>query len=187
MEHASLAHKLLIATPAMADPRFHHAVIYVCVHDEEHAMGLIINQPLADLRLDEFLPALGLPSDQAHADYAVMSGGPVDVERGFVLHSDDLYIRDATLPTGPGLAITATKEALLALASHERPRHAAFFLGYAGWGNGQLEQELADNGWLIADADINLIFDTGYADKWQRVLRHMGVDPDRLSLTAGHA
>jgi putative transcriptional regulator len=183
----SLAHHLLIAMPTLGDTRFHHAVIYMCLHDADHSMGLVINHPLADLRLDEFLPAIGVNADAGHADYMVMSGGPVDPERGFVLHSDDLYIPDSTVHTGPGLCLTATREALSALSAENKPRKAAFFLGYAGWSAGQLEAEITANAWLVADAREDLIFPTHHGQAWERALASLGVHPDKLCGLTGRA
>ena len=183
----TLEHHLLIATPALEDPRFYRTVIYVCAHTAEHAMGLVINTPLADLRLDDLLPAVGLDAGHGHTDFAVMSGGPVDCERGFVLHTDDMMLADASVQMGPGVALTATREALLVLASDDRPALAAFFLGYAGWGAGQLDAELSKNAWLVAPASMELLFGPDHDSKWHRALRSIGVDPDRLSRAAGRA
>ncbi len=183
----SLAHHLLIAMPTLGDARFHHAVIYICLHDADHSMGLVVNAPLADLRLDEFLPAIGVDAGAGHADYMVMSGGPVDAERGFVLHTDDLYIPEATVRTGPGLSLTATREALSALTSPDKPRKAAFFLGYTGWSAGQLEAEIAANAWLIADAREDLVFPKDWGQAWSQALNSLGVQHNKLTGLTGRA
>ena len=186
-EFSSLAGRLLIAMPGIGDPRFEHAVILLCVHEPGHAMGLRLDQPAPGVALAHVLDKLDLPGAES-ADGIVLQGGPVDRERGFVLHTDDWGVADTTLKFGDGLAITATREALVAMADPDaRPDRAVLVLGYAGWGDGQLEDEIGENVWLTADADSALIFDDAHETKWSRALARIGVDAARLSGQSGRA
>lgn len=185
-EFSSLAGRLLIAMPGIGDPRFEHAVILLCVHEPGHAMGLRLDRPAKGVALSHVLDKLDLPTT-SEADGIVLQGGPVDKERGFVLHTDD-WVADSTLMFGDGLAITATREALVAMGDPEaRPGQAVLILGYAGWGDGQLEDELGENVWLTAEADTSLIFDDAHDTKWSRALASLGVDAARLSGQSGRA
>lgn len=179
--------RLLVAMPGIEDPRFERAVLYLCAHDEEQAMGLAVNRPVEGLTVFELLARLGVKSRiQAPSDL-VLLGGPLERERGFVLHTDDFTSPDSTLPVADGLGLTATRDVLDAMASANRPRRAILALGYAGWGPGQLEQELRDNVWLICDADEDLLFDEDHEHKWTRALAKLGITADHLSATAGRA
>lgn len=185
---SSLTGRLLVAMPGINDPRFEHAVILVCAHDDEHAMGFRIDQPAPGVNLAEVLKKLDTPaSDTAHSQ-AVLIGGPVERERGFVIHTDDWTSEDASLAFGEGLALTGTREALAAMTdAADGPRQAVLLLGYAGWGEGQLEEELGENVWLTADADPELIFDADYSTKWSRALAGLGIDAAFLSGQSGRA
>lgn len=184
----SLAGRLLVAMPGIGDPRFEHAVILICAHEDDHAMGLRLDRPAGGVDLKAVLSRLDIASPEAASGRAVMVGGPVERERGFVLHTDDWFSPDATLPFGEGLAMTGTREALTAMTDPlEGPRRSILLLGYAGWGEGQLEDELAENVWLTADADLDLIFDTDHETKWNRALAGIGVDAGRLSAQGGRA
>lgn len=183
----SLAGKLLVAMPGMGDPRFAHSVIMMCSHDAEHAMGIVINKPKDEVTLQEVLSHLGLEAAHDMADMLVMDGGPVRQERGYVLHSDDYAAREGTHAVGPGLALTATREVLEAVAKETPPKQFVLALGCSGWGAGQLETELKENAWLIVDADDAIIFGAPYDDKWDRAIRSLGFDPAQLSETAGRA
>jgi putative transcriptional regulator len=179
--------RLLVAMPGIEDPRFERTVLYLCAHDEDQAMGLAVNRPVDGLTVFELLTRLGVKSQiQAPGDL-VLLGGPLERERGFVLHTDDFTSPDSTLPVADGLGLTATRDVLDAMASANRPRKAMLALGYAGWGPGQLEQELRDNVWLICDADEGLLFDEDHAHKWTRALAKLGVTADHLSAAAGRA
>lgn len=182
-----LSGQLLIAMPGIGDPRFERALILVCAHDAGHAMGLAVNRPVEGLTLPDLLQRLDIASDiRAPADL-VLVGGPVERERGFVLHTDD-YEAEATLGVAPGLSLTATRDALTALAeAGAHPRRAILALGYAGWGAGQLEDEIKQNVWLTCDADEALVFGADHERKWNRALAKLGVDPERLSGAAGRA
>jgi len=186
----SLTGRLLVAMPGIGDPRFEHAVILVCAHRPDHAMGLRLDRPAPGVDLKKVLAKLETPLPQANAvgDRAVLVGGPVERERGFVLHTDDWLAPDASLAFAAGLAMTGTREALVAMVDPVAgPRRSVLLLGYAGWGEGQLEDELGENVWLTAEADPDLIFDTNYEAKWGRVLAGLGVDPARLSGQSGRA
>lgn len=183
-----LAGQMLVAMPGIEDPRFERAVLYVCAHDAEQAMGLAVNRPVEGLTLFELLNNLGVAPEIETGGDLVMLGGPVERERGFVLHTDDYVSPDSTVPVADGLALTVTRDALDALGSKvRRPRHAILALGYSGWGPGQLEQELRDNIWLICDADEGLLFDEDHEHKWTRALAKLGITADHLSATAGRA
>lgn len=182
----SLAGKLLIALPAIEDARFKQAVILVCTHNEDHAMGIVLNKAAEDLRLPELLDQLGVDGEET-SDNHVLIGGPVGKDRGFVLHSEDYDSDGATLPIFEGVCLTATKDVLHAMASDSPPEHFILALGYAGWAGGQLEQELVENVWLVGEPDLALVFDPSLETKWSRALARIGVSPDRLQASGGRA
>ncbi len=183
----NLSGRLLIAMPGIGDPRFERAVILMVSHSAEEAMGIAVNRPVDGLSLSTLLEKLGVRS-QSSLDQAVLIGGPVEQERGFVLHTDDYATADATTPVSDGLAMTATREVLDAMGdAARRPRQSVLALGCAGWGSGQLEQELRDNVWLIVEPDEAIVFDDDHETKWSRALGKLGVAPDRLSSLAGSA
>ena len=185
---SSLTGRLLVAMPGIGDPRFEHAVILICAHGPDHAMGLRIDRPAPGVDLKTVLDKLDAPAPEDSVGRVVLMGGPVERERGFVLHTDDWSTGDDTLPFGDGLAMTGTREALAAMTDAVAgPRRSALLLGYAGGGEGQLEDELAENVWLTADADLDLIFDGDHESKWTRALARMGVDAGRLSSQGGRA
>ena len=186
--------QLLIAMPVMGDPRFERSVIYVCAHSSEGAMGIIVNRPAGSIDFPELLVQLDIikEADQIKLpekaeSMKVLKGGPVETGRGFVLHSSDFFIKDATLRIDEGVCLTATVDILKAIARGAGPKHAILALGYAGWAPGQLETEIQDNGWLHCDADPELIFGGDVEEKYQRALRKIGIDPGMLSNEAGHA
>lgn len=184
----SLTGRLLVAMPGIGDPRFEHAVILICAHAPDHAMGLRLDRPAPGVDLKRVLTKLKTDAPETAADRQVLVGGPVERERGFVLHTDDWSIDESTLPFGDGLAMTGTREALIAMVDPAAgPSRSVLLLGYAGWGEGQLEEELGENVWLTADADTGLIFDTDYDVKWSRALATLGIDPANLSGQAGRA
>jgi len=182
-----LTGRLLVAMPGIDDPRFERAVLYLCAHNEEHAMGLAVNRPVEGLTVPDLLVRLGVQSNIHLPDDLVMMGGPVERERGFVLHTDDYVCEGSSLPVGEGVALTATKEVLQALASDTRPRRSLLALGYAGWGPGQLEREVRDNVWLVCEPDETLIFGADHEHKWSRALERIGVSAAWLSGAAGRA
>ena len=181
-----LAGQLLIAMPGMRDERFAKTVIYMCAHNEEGAMGLVLNQRLESLTFSELISQLEIDEDQAPEGVPVHFGGPVEAGRGFVLHTTD-YQQDATLEVENGVAVTATVDILKAIAQGNGPRKSLLALGYAGWGPGQLDMEIRANGWLQAPGDSELIFDTDLDTKWERAIQGLGIDPRMLSDDVGHA
>lgn len=184
----SLAGRMLIAMPGIGDSRFERAVIFMVAHSSDEAMGIAVNRPLEGLELPELLERLGVKSQIRIPQQAVLVGGPVERERGFVLHTDDYSAQESTRAVGEGLALTATREVLDAMGDAiRRPRHSILALGFADWSGGQLEQELRDNIWLICDADEALIFDDDHETKWARALAKLGVAAGRLSSVAGRA
>lgn len=187
MDGAFLNGQMLIAMPGIGDPRFERSLILVCAHDAEHAMGLAVNQPVEGLTLGELLERLEIEAGAGVASEPVLIGGPVELERGLVLHTGD-YHAEHTLDVEGGMAVSGTREALLALAAGgDRPRRAFLALGYAGWGAGQLEREIRENVWLTVEADEDLVFDADHATKWTRALAKLRIDPKFLSAEGGRA
>ncbi len=185
---AFLAGRLLIATPGIGDPRFERALILMCTHGPDEAMGVAVNRPLEGLSLAELLERLGAAPKMRLEDQPVLVGGPVERERGFVVHTADYDSADSTLPVGDGLALTTTREVLEVLGDPVvRPRRALLALGYAAWSAGQLEQELKDNVWLTCEADEALVFDDDHGTKWARALGKIGGAAAQLSSLSGRA
>ena len=181
-----LTGQLLIAMPAMDDPRFSGSVIYLCAHTEEGAMGLVINRPLARPSFEELLRQLEIVPVPPARHIRLWAGGPVDNGRGFVLHTSD-WTGEGSLRVNDRLALTASLDVLKAIAEGGGPREGLLALGYAGWGPGQLETELAQNAWLTVPAPEDLVFDAGHDTKWRRALAALRIDPLALSAAAGHA
>jgi len=186
--------QLLIAMPVMEDERFARSVIYVCAHSADGAMGIIVNRPAGSIDFPQLLRQLDIVDDAAPIELSddgetvkILRGGPVETSRGFVLHSSDYSIKDATLPIDDGICLTATLDILKAIAQGTGPRQAILALGYAGWAPGQLESEIQHNGWLHCPADPDLIFGRDMDDKYQRALKKIGIDLAMLSNSAGHA
>ena len=182
-----LTGRILIAMPGIGDPRFERSVLLMCDHDADHAMGIVLNRPLEGLSMPGLLERMGLEA-KGVPDAPVLFGGPVERERGYVLHSDDYESAGSTVAVADGVALTDTREVLDALGDAERrPRRALLALGYAGWGPGQLESELRQGVWLACDADEELLFGVDHAAKWACALAKIGVAPERLSPQAGRA
>lgn len=179
--------KLLIAMPGMGDPRFEKSVIFMCAHSTDGAMGIMINRAVEGLKFRELMERLELPVVPEVPDMPVLFGGPVETGRGFVLHSGDYESSDSTLPVSEDVSLTATVEILRAMGEGKGPRKAIFALGYAGWGPGQIEDEIRANGWLHCDSDTVLLFETALATKWSQALRKLGIDASGLSAHAGQA
>lgn len=186
--------QLLVAMPTMQDERFARAVIYICAHSSEGAMGIVINQPAQNIRFPDLLvqldviPSSGLIELPNQADAVrVLKGGPVETGRGFVLHTADFFIENSTLPIEEGICLTATLDILKAIARGKGPASAVLALGYAGWAPGQLENEIQANGWLNCDADSELLFGPNTEDKYNQAMRKIGIDPGKLASVAGHA
>jgi putative transcriptional regulator len=186
--------QMLIAMPAMRDERFCRSVIYVCAHSSEGAMGIVVNQPAANINFSDLLvqleviPAADLIQLPPRAGLVkVLKGGPVETGRGFVLHSADFFIENSTLPIDDGICLTPTLDILKAIARGKGPQSAVLALGYAGWAAGQLENEMQENGWLHCPADAELIFGSDIEGKYGKALRKIGIDPGMLSSESGHA
>ncbi|MBL8588378.1 MAG: YqgE/AlgH family protein [Methylobacteriaceae bacterium] len=186
--------QLLVAMPSMQDPRFQRSVIFLCAHSADGAMGIVVNQAARKVRFPELLvqlevigeaDAIRLPPRVGEVQ--VLRGGPVETGRGFVLHSNDYFIDNSTLPIDGDINLTATVDILRAIAKGEGPAQAVLALGYAGWSPGQLESEIQANGWLHCPADPSFIFDQELGSKYERALRKIGVEPAMLSSTAGRA
>ena len=186
-ETVTFAGKLLIAMPDMGDERFAHSVIYMCAHDAEGGMGLIVNKPQHEIGFSHLLSQLDIETGPNVRDIRVHFGGPVDLGRGFVLHSSDYKVESGTLQVDDHVGMTATMEVLEDLAQGKGPDMSMLALGYAGWGPGQLEREIASNGWLVCDARDDIIFGRANEHKWTGALKTMGIDPLLLSATAGRA
>jgi putative transcriptional regulator len=186
--------QMLIAMPTMNDERFSRSLIYICAHSSEGAMGIIVNQPVTNVNFSDLLVKLEVipASDRiqlppATGAISVLKGGPVETERGFVLHSADFFMENSTLPIDEGVCLTWTLDILKAMARGNGPNSAILALGYAGWGAGQLESEIQSNGWLHCDADSELIFGSDTGLKYDKALRKIGIDIGMLSSEAGHA
>lgn len=181
-----LTGQFLVAMPSMTDPRFQRTVIYLCVHNAEGAMGLVVNRLVESLTFDELLEQLSIPPTFGGDGIRVHFGGPVESGRGFVLHSTE-YVREGTVLMDNGIGLTATVDILRDIADGSGPRDSLLALGYAGWGPGQLDGEIQENSWLTVPADPDLLFDTALDRKWDRAVGMLGFDPTLLSMEAGHA
>jgi putative transcriptional regulator len=181
-----LTGQLLIAMPAMADPRFAQSVIYLCAHTPEGAMGLVLNRPLKRPTFEDLLRQLDVAPAPPARRIRLCSGGPVDDARGFVLHTAD-WTGEGSLRVDDGLALTASLDVLKAIAEGGGPREGILALGYAGWGAGQLDAEIQQNAWLSVSADETIVFDDDHDTKWRRAFAKLKIDPLLLSGAAGHA
>ena len=184
---SNLCGKLLIAMPDMGDPRFAGSVVYMCAHSEEGAMGLIVNKPQPEIRFAALLEQLEIPKSGEVRDIRVHFGGPVENSRGFVLHSEDYRSEAGTMEVEDGVCMTATLDVLEDIAKGKGPESSMLALGYSGWGPGQLENEIGQNGWLTCDARPEIIFGRANEHKWSAALKILGIDPVLLSSTAGRA
>ncbi|HMK88815.1 MAG TPA: YqgE/AlgH family protein [Methylocystis sp.] len=185
--------KILVAMPDMADERFARSVIYLCAHSAEGAMGIILNKPARVSNFPDLLEQLkildpkdGITLSSAARDIQILSGGPVQTDRGFVLHSADFFIANSTLPIDEDVSLTTTIDILRAIATGKGPDRALLALGYAGWDAGQLENEIQLNGWLHCPADKAILFDRDFDTKYERALRSIGVDLANFVTVAGH-
>jgi putative transcriptional regulator len=191
---ATLVGRFLVAAPSMPDKNFQKSVVFICKHDEDGALGIIVNNKVEDLPLGQVYKQLGIEVSPAAAERAVLFGGPVDTARGLVLHSAD-YKREETLLIEGGMALTASLEILKDMAGGRGPKEAWLALGHSGWQPGQLDFEMQDNAWLVVDGDAALVFDTDFAAKWQRALDRLGskgglggrFDPASFSHQSGRA
>ncbi len=186
IETGYLVGQLIIAMPKMSDPRFSKTVIYMCAHNSEGAMGLIINKLVDELTFSDLLKQLEIEPGSPKTPLGVFLGGPVEQARGFVLHSAE-YIQDTTLRVSNTVGSTATIDVLRDIAQGYGPKYKILTLGYTGWGPGQLDSEIMENGWLHVEADDALVFGDKLTDKWEMAIKKIGIDPQMLSDESGHA
>ena len=182
-----LVGKLLIAMPGMADPRFERSVILMCVHSAEGAMGLIVNKPVEGLAFAELLRRYELAGGEDVPEIPIVFGGPVEMGRGFILHSADYTGEPATLAVTSEISLTASIDILRAISERRGPKQSLLALGYAGWGEGQIESEILANGWIHCDADASLVFGADYNAMWQKAIAKLGVDISGLTANSGRA
>ena len=183
----NLTNQFLIAMPGLADPNFHQAVAYICAHSKEGAMGIIINRPMDSLVLGDVLSQLEFEAATDHiSDLQVFHGGPVQRDRGFVLHRPNQKW-DSTIRISDKIGVTTSRDILKAIAAGKGPKESLVALGYAGWAEGQLEDELSENTWLCTPADWKVIFRTPSERRWESATRLLGIDPKRLYPVSGHA
>lgn len=184
---ASLTGHFLIAMPGLADPNFARGITFICQHNEEGAMGLVVNR-LSDYRLGDVLKQMNMPCERDEvAATPVLLGGPVQPERGFVLHAADERTWDSSYQVNDALTVTTSRDILAAMADGNGPARVLVTLGYAGWGAGQLEQELRENAWLTVEADDHVLFDTALDERWQAAVTLMGINPANLTSYSGRA
>jgi putative transcriptional regulator len=184
---AYLNNQLLVAMPTLADPNFSHSVTLVCEHNERGALGLVINRPL-EMRMSEVLEQLSLEtSDAGLRDMPVLAGGPVQRDRGFVLHRPGPQGWESTMRVSDTLHVTTSRDVLAAMAKGEGPRQAVIALGYAGWEAGQLDEELLQNAWLTVPCDESLVFELPFEQRWHAAARLLGIELSRISTQAGRA
>ena len=181
----SLRDHFLIAMPTLADSYFSHTVTYICDHNEHGAMGVVINQG-TDIEMHEVLDQLNIDSTGLIAPPPVLAGGPVNQNQGLILHRNE-GLWDSSLNVTKSVAITASKDIIMAIAENKAPPGSQLILGYAGWSPGQLENEIAENSWLTVQADESIIFDIPVEERWTATAKHLGIDLDLISSTAGHA
>lgn len=181
-----LAGQILIAMPAMEDPRFARSVVYVCAHSADGAMGIVVNKLFGGITFPQLLEQLDIPPTPACDEIRVHFGGPVESGRGFVLHSAD-YQQENTMIVEGDVALTATVDVLRAMAEGNGPRDSLLALGYAGWGSGQLDSEIRENAWLTVPADPALLFGRDLEHKYEQAIHKLGFDVGLLSADAGHA
>jgi len=183
----SLAGHFLIAMPAMGDPNFARGITFICQHDGDGAMGLVVNR-LSEYKLGDVLQQMHMPCERVEvASTPVLMGGPVQPERGFVLHAPSEREWDSSYHVNDALAVTTSRDILAAMADGGGPPRVLVTLGYAGWGAGQLEQELRDNAWLTVRADDRILFETPLDDRWNAAIALVGINPANLTSYSGRA
>jgi putative transcriptional regulator len=185
-DQESLTNHLLIAMPSLEDERFHESVIYVCGHDTQGAMGLIINKPITAMNFGDLVTQLNFSEPVHKKETPIYYGGPVEMGRGFVLHSAD-YQSKLTVNLCDAFAITASLEILQEVAKGRGPQEKVLALGYAGWSQGQLEKEIMANSWLTLKASPDLVFHSPSATLWDQALSCLGINRHNMALHAGHA
>jgi putative transcriptional regulator len=186
MQETNLTNHFLIAMPSLRDPNFEKTVTYICAHNKDGAMGIVINKPL-NIDLGEILEQMDIPANNPTTNKElIFHGGPVHTDRGFILHQTSNQW-DSSIVVSDDMCITTSKDILEAIATGKGPKESLIALGYAGWGEGQLEQEIMDNAWLSGPADLDIIFNTPYEKCWYSAAEHLGIDIGKLSHDIGHA
>jgi putative transcriptional regulator len=184
--NGSLAGHLLIATAVVQDSCFARSVIYLCAHNETGAMGIIVNYPVENIGIKDIFEQLDIESKNSLHDFPIHFGGPVEANRGFVVHSSE-YATDESLIQKDGIAVTASVSILQELAQGKGPAQGMLVLGYAGWSPGQLEAEIEGGSWIVVPASTQLVFDTNNETKWNVALSTLGIDMGHFSTVVGHA
>ena len=183
---AYLNNQFIIAMPSLMDPIFFHTVTYLCQHNKDGALGIVINRP-SEMKLGEIFKQMNIGvTSLCAAETNVFSGGPVQQEHGFVLHTTEM-VWDATMNVSDTVSLTTSRDIIEAIAVGEGPKKYLIALGYAGWGQGQLEQEILANNWLNSPYSQNVLFDTEINQRWQRATEEIGIDINQLITQAGHA
>lgn len=185
-ETGYLTNQFLIAMPGLLDPNFFHSVTYICEHNQNGAMGIVINQPV-ELTIGELMEQMGEPiANTDIVESTVFRGGPVDIERGFVLHRP-VGNWQSTMPVTNEIGVTTSNDIITAMANKEGPDDFLIALGYAGWGAGQLEAEIRDNSWLNCPGDPKILFETAVPQRWEAAAALIGIDIHQITGDAGHA
>lgn len=185
METTRLTNHLLIAMPNLRDPNFEHTVTFICEHNDNGAMGIVINRPV-DIDIREVFEQMKIPVEAEVGKVPIFLGGPVEEQRGFVLHTGGRKW-DSSLRVDQQLSVTTSRDILEAMARGTGPERALIALGYAGWGGGQLEQEMLENAWLSAPAEQSILFELAPTKRWEAAARLLGIDLNTLSTETGHA
>lgn len=186
MQQTNLTDHFLIAMPSLKDPNFEKTVTYICAHNEDGAMGIVINRPL-DIELGEIFDQMEITTSNISAkSKTIFHGGPVHTDRGFILHQANSEW-ESSIIVSDRICVTTSKDILEAIATGDGPADSHIALGYAGWGEGQLEREIMENAWLSGPADLDIIFKTPFSECWNQAAENMGVDISRLSSDIGHA
>lgn len=181
-----LTGKFLVAMPGMQDPRFEDTILYVCGHDSTGAMGLVVNKVIESISYRGLLDQLDIEVEGQVPNIPIHFGGPVEMGRGFVLHSSD-YVHDSSVKISDDVTLTATIDILKDIANNKGPKYSLLALGYTGWSPGQLENEMKENGWLEIPGDVDILFKTNLDMKRSKALIKLGIDPSMLSNVSGHA
>lgn len=185
-KNGSLAGHLLIATPAIQESCFARSVIYLCAHNEAGAMGVIVNYPVENIHIDDILEQLDIDTTPLHKDFPIHFGGPVESNRGFIIHSGECAAEESLI-SQDGISVTASISLLQQIASGNGPKQGMLVLGYAGWAPGQLESEIEAGSWIVVPATRQLVFDTDNETKWNGAVSALGIDMGHFSTDVGHA
>ena len=181
-----LTGQIIVSMPSLQDPRFSKTVIYICAHSSEGSMGIIINKRIDYDLYPNLLEQLGIDNPIENKKLFILYGGPIESSRGFILHSDEI-VRKESLNIDKGIALTSTSEFFDDLAKGNGPKNSILALGYAGWGPGQLEDEILQNSWMNLSVEASFLFDDAISNKWNRAYKLLGIDPKQLSIFSGNA